>query len=327
MNPEKMRAMVASKYGDAAVLQLQTLKTPKPSANEILIRNHVTNVTAADIMMRTGLPKIGRLYLGLTKPKQPVLGFDFAGEVVAIGENVTTFNVGDKVFGGTTKLGCYAEFVCVNEADVITAIPENCSYEQAAPIASSAITVLNFLKGLAAIKANDRLLINGASGSLGTYAVQYAKFVGAEVTGVCSTRNLALVQSLGADFVIDYTQEDFTNNGKQYDLIFDTVGKRSFSECKQSLAPTGIYLSSVIGLPLVLRSLVQAVFGKRKVKFSATGALPAKKRLAYLLEISVIMATGQLTSVIDRSYSLEELAQAHRYVEGGHKKGNVVVGF
>jgi NADPH:quinone reductase-like Zn-dependent oxidoreductase len=180
---------------------------------------------------------------------------------------------------------------------------------------------------LAALKANDRLLINGASGSLGTYAVQYAKFVGAEVTGVCSTHNLALVQSLGADFVIDYTQEDFTNNGKQYDLIFDTVGKRSFSECKQSLAPTGIYLSSVIGLPLVVRSLVQAVFGKRKVKFSATGALPAKKRLAYLLEISVIMATGQLTSVIDRSYSLEDLAQAHRYVEGGHKKGNVVVGF
>ncbi|MDH4473259.1 MAG: NAD(P)-dependent alcohol dehydrogenase [Fluviicola sp.] len=325
MNQENMQVMVASAYGTADVLQLQTLKTPSPKANEILIRNYVTNVTAADIMMRTGLPKIGRLYLGLTKPKQPVLGFDFAGEIVAIGEAVTTFRIGDKVFGGTTKLGCYAEYVCVNQEDVITTIPENCSYEQAAPIASSANTVLNFLKGLAQIKANDRILINGASGGLGTYAVQYAKFVGAEVTGVCSSVNVALVQSLGADYVIDYTQEDFTKNRQHYDIIFDTVGKRSFSECKQSLSPTGTYLSSVIGLPLVLRSLVQAIFGKQKVKFSATGALPVKKRLAYLLEIREIMATGHLKSVIDRSYSLENLAQAHQYVEGGHKKGNVVV--
>lgn len=317
--------MVAQSYGTADVLQLKTVKIPWPSANEILIRNYVTNVTAADIMMRTGLPKIGRIYLGLTKPKQPVLGFDFAGEIVALGAAVTTFRVGERVFGGTTKLGCYAEYVCVNQDDVITTIPETTSYEQAAPIASSAITVLNFLKGLAQIKANDRILINGASGGLGTYAVQYAKFVGAEVTGVCSTSNLALVQSLGADFVIDYTHEDFTKNRKHYDIIFDTVGKRSFSECKQSLSPTGIYLSSVISLPLVLRSLVQALFGKRKVKFSATGALPPKKRLAYLLEISELMAEGRFKSVIDRTYIMEELAEAHRYVEGGHKKGNVVI--
>lgn len=325
MTTGNMNTIAAANYGEADVLKLTTAQRPSPKANEVLIRNYATDVTAADIMMRTGKPKIGRLYLGLTKPKQPILGFDFAGEIVAIGQDVTTFSIGDKVFGGTTALGCYAEFVCVNANDVITAIPENTSYEQAAPIASSAITVLNFLKGLAHIRPNDRVLINGASGSLGTYAVQYAKYMGAEVTGVCSTTNLELVKSLGADYVIDYTKTNFTQNGKRYDIIFDTVGKRSFSECRKVLSSTGVYLSSVISFSLLLRSLLQSVIGKQKAKFSATGALPAKKRLAYLEEIAAIMATGQLKSVIDRTYTLEELPEAHRYVESGHKKGNVVI--
>lgn len=325
MTTGNMNTITAVNYGEADVLKLTTAQRPAPNANEVLIRNYATDVTAADIMMRTGKPRIGRLYLGLTKPKQPVLGFDFAGEIVAIGEAVTAFSIGDKVFGGTTTLGCYAEFVCVNVNDVITTIPENTSYEEAAPIASSAITVLNFLKGLAHIKPNDRVLINGASGSLGTYAVQYGKYIGAEVTGVCSTTNLALVKSIGADYVIDYTKTNFTQNGKRYDIIFDTVGKRSFSECRKVLSPTGVYLSSVISLSLLLRSLLQSVIGKQKAKFSATGALPAKKRLGYLEEIAAIMASGQLKSVIDRTYTLEELPEAHRYVESGHKKGNVVI--
>ncbi len=325
MTTGNMNTITAANYGEADVLKLTTAQLPSPKANEVLVRNYATDVTAADIMMRNGKPKIGRLYLGLTKPKQPVLGFDFAGEIVAIGEAVTTFAIGDKVFGGTTALGCYAEFVCVNVNDVITVIPENTSYQEAAPIASSAITVLNFLKGLAQIKPNDRVLINGASGSLGTYAVQYAKYIGAEVTGVCSTANLDLVKEIGADYVIDYTKTNFTQNAKRYDIIFDTVGKRSFSECRKVLSPTGIYLSSVIGLPLVFRSLLQALFGRQKAKFSATGALPAKKRLAYLEEIAVIMTTGKLKSVIDRTYTLEELPEAHRHVESGYKKGNVVI--
>lgn len=321
----KMNTITATNYGDAAVLQPAVSPIPSPKANEILLRNYATDVTAADIMMRTGKPKIGRLYLGLTKPKKPVLGFDFAGEVVAIGESVSTFAVGDNVFGGTTALGCNAEFVCVNVHDVITRIPANVSYEEAAPVTSSAVTVLNFLKGLAAIKPNDRILINGASGSLGTYAVQYAKCMGAEVTGVCSTAGLELVQSLGADHVIDYTQTDFTQNGKCYDIIFDTSGKSSFSECRGVLSPEGIYLSSVMSFPLLFRSLLQSIIGKQKVKFSATGALPAKKRLAYLEEIAVLMAEGKFRSVIDRTYKLEELPEAHRYVESGKKKGNVVI--
>ncbi|ASS50926.1 MAG: NAD(P)-dependent alcohol dehydrogenase [Candidatus Fluviicola riflensis] len=319
-----MNTITANNYGEADVLKMTTAQLPSPKANEVLVRNYATDVTAADIMMRTGKPRIGRLYLGLTKPKHPVLGFDFAGEVVATGQDVSTFSVGDRVFGGTTALGCYAEFVCVNVNDVIARIPENSSFEEVAPVASSAITVINFLKGLGQIKANDRVLINGASGSLGTYAVQYAKYVGAEVTGVCSTANLEMVKGIGADFVIDYTKTNFTQNGKRYDIIFDTVGKRSFSECRKVLSPNGIYLSSVIGLPLLLRSLMQ-VFGRQKARFSATGALPAKKRLAYLNEINTIMATGKLKSVIDRKYTLEELAEAHRYVESGHKKGNVVI--
>ncbi|OGS79885.1 MAG: Zn-dependent oxidoreductase [Candidatus Fluviicola riflensis] len=324
MTTGNMNTITANNYGEADVLKMTTAQLPSPKANEVLVRNYATDVTAADIMMRTGKPRIGRLYLGLTKPKHPVLGFDFAGEVVATGQDVSTFSVGDRVFGGTTALGCYAEFVCVNVNDVIARIPENSSFEEVAPVASSAITVINFLKGLGQIKANDRVLINGASGSLGTYAVQYAKYVGAEVTGVCSTANLEMVKGIGADFVIDYTKTNFTQNGKRYDIIFDTVGKRSFSECRKVLSPNGIYLSSVIGLPLLLRSLMQ-VFGRQKARFSATGALPAKKRLAYLNEINTIMATGKLKSVIDRKYTLEELAEAHRYVESGHKKGNVVI--
>jgi NADPH:quinone reductase-like Zn-dependent oxidoreductase len=320
-----MNAITASKYGEADVLKLTTIKRPSPGENEVLVRNYAANVTAADIMMRNGKPKIGRLYLGLTKPKRTVPGFDFAGEIVGIGHGVNTFTVGDNVFGGTTTLGCYAEFVCVNVNDVITVIPENTSYEEVVPIASSAITVLNFLKGLAQIKPGDRVLINGASGSLGTYAVQYAKYIGAEVTGVCSTSNMELVKSLGADYVIDYTRTNFTQNGRRYEVIFDTVGKQSFSKCRKVLSPNGIYLSSVIGMPLLFRSLLQSIFGKQKAKFSATGALPAKKRLAYLEEIAAIMATGQLKSVIDRTYSLQELPDAHRYVERGHKKGNVVI--
>lgn len=325
MTTGMMNAITASKYGDADVLKLTTIKRPSPGENEVLVRNHAANVTAADIMMRNGKPKIGRLYLGLTKPKRAVPGFDFAGEIVGTGHGVTTFTIGDKVFGGTTTLGCYAEFVCVNVNDVITIIPENTSYQEAAPVASSAITVLNFLKGLANIKPGDRVLINGASGSLGTYAVQYAKYLGAEVTGVCSASNIELVKSLGADYVIDYTRTNFTQNGRRYEVIFDTVGKQSFSKCRKVLSPNGIYLSSVIGMPLLFRSLWQSIFGKQKAKFSATGALPAKKRLAYLEEIAAIMANGQLKSVIDRTYPLQELPDAHRYVENGHKKGNVVI--
>lgn len=320
-----MKAIASNQYGSAEVFQHCEINKPQPKPHQVLVRNHATTVTGADIMMREGKPFVGRLFIGLRKPKSTVLGFEFAGEVEQVGEAVTRFKVGDKVFGGTTHLGCYAEYVCVNENDVITTIPDNISYEEAAPVNGSAVTVMNFLRGLGNIQANQKILINGASGGLGTYAVQIAKYFGAEVTGVCSTPNVEMVKSIGADSVIDYLKEDFTKNGIQYDLIFDTVGKRSFAECKKSLASQGVYLSAVLNPTLLGQMMWTAIVGGKKAKSSATGMLPIAKRLAYFEEIKTLLATGKIKTVIDNRYTLAQMAEAHRYVEKGHKKGNIVI--
>jgi NADPH:quinone reductase-like Zn-dependent oxidoreductase len=320
-----MKAIEYKNYGSPDVFQFNEVKKPAPKPTEVLIRVHSTTVTAADIMMREGKPRVGRLYLGVTKPKRTILGFEFAGELVEIGKDVTLFKTGDKVFGGTTTLGCYAEFVCVSEKDVIATMPDNIKYEEAAPISGTAITVLNFLKGKANIKKNQKVLINGASGGLGTYAVQMAKYFGAEVTGVCSTGNVEMVKSLGADKVIDYTREDFAQIGEKYDIIFDTVSKSSFGKCKKSLTENGVYLPTVLSLPHIFQLMRTSIFGKRKVKTSITGMLPVKTRLSYLLEIRDLLKAGKLKSVMDRQYPLSEMSEAHSYVEKGHKKGNVII--
>lgn len=320
-----MKASVSKIYGAPEVFKMEGVTKPVPKHNELLVRVYATTVTGSDLMMRKGKPFVGRLYLGLHKPKTTILGFDFAGEVVEIGKNVTSFKVGDKVFGGTTTLGCYAEYTCVNMDDVITTMPENISYQSAAPLSGSGITVMNFLKGLAKLKTGDKVLINGASGSLGTYAVQIAKYFGAEVTGVCSTTNMKMVKELGADFVIDYTNEDFTKNGKQYDVIFDTVAKITFSSCKNSLTEKGIFLSSVISFPLLFQILKTSLIGDKKVKTSSTGMLPAKERLDYLLELKELLKTKTIKTVIDNSYPLSQMGDAHQYVEKGHKKGNIII--
>lgn len=321
----EMKAIEYAQYGASEVLHLNEITKPSPKSNEVLIRVYATTVTAADIMMRTGKPFIGRLYTGLKVPKRTILGFEFAGEVVEVGNAVTLFKIGDKVFGGTTTLGCYAEFVCVSENDVLTTMPGNISYEEAAPVNGSAITVMNFLKGLGNIRQNQRVLINGASGGLGTYAMQIAKHFDAEVTGVCSTNNVALVTSLGADKVIDYTKEDFTKNGEHYDIIFDTVGKRSFSECINSLTENGVYLSSVLDFPLLLQMIWTSIFSSKKAKSSATGMLPMAERLKYFIELKELLREGKIKTVIDSCYPLSQIAEAHSYVEKGHKKGNVVI--
>lgn len=320
-----MKAIVSTQYGPPEVLHLNEVTIPSPKPDEVLIRNYATTVTAADIMMRKGKPFIGRLYLGLRKPKRSILGFEFAGEIVEIGKDVTLFKIGDKVFGGTTTLGCYAEHVCVNMGDVITTMPDNITYEEAAPVSGSAITVLNFLKGKANIKKDHKVLINGASGALGTYAVQFARHKGAEVTGVCGTTNLEMVKSLGANFLIDYTKDDFTKNGAKYDIIFDTVGKRSYSQCKNLLTQNGIYLSSVIDFPLFLQMIWTSLFTAKKVKSSSTGMLPVKTRLNYFLEIKELLKMAKLKTVIDKHYPLSQIAEAHKYVEKGHKKGNLII--
>ncbi len=320
-----MKASVSKIYGTPDVFKIDEVTKPVPKHNEVLVRVYAATVTGSDLMMRKGKPYVGRLYLGLSKPQKTILGFDFAGEIVEMGKDVTSFKVGDKVFGGTTALGCYAEYTCINKDDVITTIPENVNYQSAAPVSGSAITVMHFLKGLAKIKEGDKLLINGASGSLGTYAVQIAKYFGAEATGVCSTSNMKMIRELGADFVIDYTSEDFTKNGKQYDVIFDTVGKIIFSSCRNSLTEKGIYLSSVISFPLLWQMMKTSLIGKRKVKSSSTGMLPAKVRLNYLLELKELLKAEKIKTVIDNSYPLSQMGDAHKYVEKGHKKGNIII--
>lgn len=320
-----MNAIEYKQYGGPEVFQFNQVAKPKPKTNEVLVKVHASTVTAADIMMRVGKPLIGRLYLGINSPKRTILGFEFAGEIVEVGSGVTQFKQGDKVFGGTTALGCYSEYACISQDDVITIIPQNISYEEAAPVSGSAITVFNFLVRLAKIKQNQKILIIGASGGLGTYAVQIAKHFGAVVTGVCSTDNIRLVKDLGADFVIDYTKDDFTKNGEQYDIIFDTVCKSSFTKCKNSMVKNGIYLPTVFGFKTLFQMLISSILGGKSVKSSSTGLLPVQTRLSYFNEIKELLRIGKIKTVIDRTYSLEQMTEAHAYVEKGHKKGNLVI--
>jgi len=259
------------------------------------------------------------------RPIQPILGAEFAGEIVAVGKGVTLFAEGDHVFGSTgTAFGCYAEYVCVPEDGFLAKKPGNLTYEEAAPVCG-ALAAWNFLKDKARIQGGQKVLINGASGSVGTAAVQIARYIGAEVTGVCSTKNLELVRSLGADKVVDYTKEDFTKTGETYDVIFDLTSESSFSRCKRSLAQNGVYLSAVLRLPILLQMLWTSKIGSKKAMFSATGLRPVPKRLAFLKELIELIEAGKLRTVIDRRYTLEHTADAHQYVEEGHKRGNVVI--
>lgn len=320
-----MKAIVTTKYGSPEVLQLTEIEKPTPKKNEVLIKINSTTVTAADTMMRKGSPYLGRLYLGLRKPKRPIPGVEFSGEVIEIGSDVTFFKPGEAVFGETLNMGCNAEYVCVDQNDVLVTKPDNLSHEEASPVSGSGITVLNFLKSLGDIRKGHKVLINGASGALGTYAVQLAKHYGAEVTGVCSTSNIEMVKSLGADHVIDYTHQDFTQNAGTYDIIFDTVGKSSFSKSKRALTPNGVYLSPVLNFRLLLQMMWTSKLSKKKARFSATGMLPAAERLMFLKELKRLFKSGKIKSIIDRRYPLEDIVEAHRYVDTGRKRGNVVI--
>ncbi|MFK7925994.1 MAG: NAD(P)-dependent alcohol dehydrogenase [Bacteroidia bacterium] len=328
MDTSQMKAVVCTKYGGPEVLQVQEVAKPIPKENEVLVRIHASTVTAADTFMREGTPYVGRLMLGLLKPKNPVTGTGFSGVVEAVGTAVTTFKPGDKVFGESIfGYGTNAEYSCVSEEGVIARLPENVSFEETASICDGPMTSLNLMRNLANIQAGQEVMIIGASGALGTAAVQLAKHFGARVTGVCSGANAALVKSLGADEVIDYRKEDFRENGKSYDIIYDTVGKSSFPKAKRSLKKEGIYLSPVLGLPLLWHLLWTSLFGSKKVKFGATGMKPVPELRVLLQELREMLAAGKLKTVIDRRYKMSEIAEAHRYVDTGHKKGNLVLGF
>lgn len=326
MNTQKMKAVVCTKYGSPDYLKIREVERPSPKPNELLIKIYTATATTADTMLRKGDPFISRLFFGLSKPRKDIIGTGFAGEVVAVGESVNRFKEGDQIFGETAmNFGANAEYVCLPEDGVLINKPSSISYEEAAPVCDGHLTSYNFLRNQVKIKNGQKVLINGASGSLGTAAVQIAKYYGAEVTGVCGPSNIELVKSLGADHVIDYTKTDFTETAKTYDVIYDTVGKLSVTKSKKVLSENGVVLSPVLKFGYLFHMLLSSVTGKEKVKFSATGVLPAPKLREFLVKITELMQTGHLKTVIDKQFSLDGVVEAHKYVDGGHKKGNVVL--
>jgi NADPH:quinone reductase-like Zn-dependent oxidoreductase len=317
-----MKAIVYTKYGPPDVLQLKEVEKPIPRDNEVLIKIVATTVTSGDVRLRKADPFMTRLFFGLRKPKINILGVDLAGVIESVGRDVKLFKKGDQVFGSTFDfgIGAYAEYKCLPEHGVLALKPVNLNFEQAAAVFFGGHTALHFLKK-GKIKQGQKVLIYGASGAIGTYAVQLAKYLGAEVTGVCSTTNLELVKSLGADSVFDYTKEDFTKSPETYDVIFDTVGKSPFSGCVRLLKEKGIYLRSVhMALSPIVRGLWIGVTSSKKVIGGV--ASEHKEDLNFLKEL---IETGVIKPVIDRCYPMEKIAEAHAYVEKGHKKGNVVI--
>ncbi len=322
-----MKAIIYTEYGPPEVLRLTEAARPAPKQNELLIKVHATTVTATEATFRRGEPWIARLFTGLTKPKNTQLGEELAGDVEAVGQDVTLFKPGDPVFGtaGPT-FGANAEYICLPEEGVLALKPANVSYEEAAASVDGFLTALPFLRDTGHIQPGHKVLINGASGSVGAAAVQVAKVFGAQVTGVCSSANVTLVKSLGADTVIDYTEEDFTQRGETYDIIFDTVGKTTFARCKKSLKPNGIFLEAAInGLAILPQVLWTSMFGRKKMKIAATGMRPPAERRRDLLFLKELLEAEKIKPVIDRRYPLAEIVEAHRYVDTGRKKGNVVI--
>ncbi len=317
-----MKAIVYTKYGPPDVLQLKEVEKPTPKNNEVLIKIHATTVNRTDCGFRKPNPFFIRFFSGLVRPKRTILGSELAGEIEAVGKDVKLFEKGDQVFGlSGDSFGAYAEYICLPEEGSVTTKPANMTYEEAAVVCDGAMLALSCLRKVN-IQKRKIILINGASGSIGTAAVQLAKYYGAKITAVCNTKNIEIVKSLGADEVIDYTKDDFTKNGQTYDIVFDAVGKSSFSYCKSSLKQGGLYIATDLGFLYqnVFYALWTAKFGSKKCIF----AIPkhSKEDIVFFKEL---IEAGKLTPVIDRRYPLEQIPEAHRYVEKGQKTGNVVI--
>jgi NADPH:quinone reductase-like Zn-dependent oxidoreductase len=322
-----MKAIVQDRYGPSDVLELREVDQPVPADNEVLVRVHAAAVNAADWHLMRGDPYLARVGLGLRGPKVKIRGRDFAGRVEAVGPAVTRFRPGDEVYGETN--GTFAEYVCVAD-DVVERKPANLTFEESAAIPLAANTALMGLRDAARVRPGQTVLINGASGGVGTFAVQIAKAYGAQVTGVCSTRNVDLVRSIGADHVVDYTRDDFSRAGRRYDVVFDLVGNRSLTDCRRALAPTGTLVlsgggvskgGSVVGpLGLIVRAMLVSRFVRHRVL-----TLTAKQSRENLTALRELAESAKLTAVIDRTYPLSEAAEAIRYLEVEHARAKVVV--
>jgi len=320
-----MKAMVYTEYGPPDVLQLKEVEKPAPKEDEVLVRVYATTVTTADanargfVFIPAGFGFLPRLMFGIRRPKMSILGTVLAGEVEAVGAGVKEFKEGDQVFG-ETRFGAYAEYICLPEDGMLAAKPSNLNYQEAAAVPFGSHTALYFIRDKANLQSGSKILINGASGDVGTFAVQLARYYGAEVTGVCSSTNLELVKSLGAVNVIDYTKEDFTKNSQTYDIIYDTVGKTTFAGCKSSLTGNGLYLAGAGGLKVFIEMGWTSMVGSQKV---LAGIAPEHKE--DLITLKELCEAGEIKPVIDRTYPLEQMVEAHRYVDKGHKKGSVVI--
>lgn len=323
-----MKAVLHTRYGSPDLLELREVATPVPKANDILIAIHATTVSTGDCNVRNftfvtrSMRPIAKLMFGIRKPWKPrVLGTELAGEVVAVGPAVTRFKIGDRVVASTAMAGGgHAQYVCVPEKGAVVIKPDSLTWEEAVAIPFGANTALHFLRNLGKIRPGQELLIIGASGAIGSAAVQLGKHFGANVTGVCSAANVDLVKSLGADTVIDYTRDDFTKNGKTYDVIFDVVGATTFDRCRASLKAKGIFLQNIMELSDVVRALWTSMSGRKRIKGGV-----AIGNLQNMTLIAQLAAAGTLKPVIDKTYPLETIAEAFKHVERGHKKGNVVI--
>ncbi len=324
-----MKAVYCTRYGQPEVLQVVEKNIPTPQQDEVLVRNYAASITRADTFMRQGTPKIARLFVGLQKPKHPITGTGFAGQVVRTHPSVTAFQTGDRVYGETLlHFGANAEYVAVNtKTEVIRPLPTELNYSEAAAVCDGALTSFNFLIHLGQLKPEQKILIIGASGALGMAAIQIAKINGAEVTAVCSGANAELVKKQGADYVIDYKKEDFTQKTTSYDLIYDAVGVSSFSKTKKVLTPKGQYLTPVINLSILCCSLGTRLFGKQKAIFAATGLTPVDQLQAFLDQIEPWLVARKLSIFIDQEYPIEQIVEAHQYLETGRKRGNIVIKF
>jgi NADPH:quinone reductase-like Zn-dependent oxidoreductase len=326
MNMEKMKAIIVTRYGGPEVLQIKEVNIPSPKENELLIQVYAAAVNNTDPVFRKGKPYISRIFTGLLKPKHSIPGDVLAGKVVNLGNKVTNYSIGDRVFGySTDKLGAQAEFICLSETSPIALIPENIGYSEAAAIVDGGHTALAFLNDKVKISKKTKVLIFGASGSIGTAAVQLAKNFGADVTAVCSESNIDLLESLGIEKIIDYKKVDFTKEAIKYDIIFDTVAKKTYSQCKKVLSDDGIYLTTFPTLFILLKGLFQSKNKEKKAFFVAAGLKKSNQKIDNLNYLSNLMVNQKMKAVISKRYSMAETAEAHKYVETGHKRGNIII--